>query len=306
MPQKDPYAVLGVSRTASQDEIKKAYRRLAKKLHPDLNPGDKKVEQQFKDVAAAYDLLSDPEKRAKFDRGEIDASGAERPDHSFWRAYAETGGGAKYSGRQAGGGFDPSDLFSELFGDLGGRAGRWRRRGADVNYRMTVDFIDAVRGSSQRITLPGGKSLDVRIPAGTTTGRTLRLAGQGMPGTNGGPPGDAFIEIEVAPHPFFERRGNDIHIELPITLPEAVLGAKVTVPTIDGKVQLTIPKNSNSGDTLRLRGRGVPDPAGGRRGDQYVRLRVMLPEQPDRELTEFVERWSRNRDYDVRTKAGMA
>ena len=312
MAQKDPYSVLGVPRTASQDEIKKKYRKLAKKLHPDLNPGDKKVEAQFKEVAAAYDLLSDPEKRAKFDRGEIDATGAERPESSFWRAYAESGGGAKYAGGgQAGGGqaggFDASDLFSELFGELGGgRGARMRRRGADTNFKMTVDFLDAVNGATRRITLPNGKSLDLRIPAGTTSGRTLRLAGQGMPGANGGPPGDAFIELEVAPHPFFERKGNDIHVELPVSLPEAVLGAKVAVPTVDGRVTVTVPKGSNSGDMLRLRGKGAPDPAGGSRGDQYVRLRVMLPEKPDPELTEFIERWAPAHGYDVRAKAGMA
>ena len=308
MAQKDPYSVLGVARGASQDEIKKAYRNLAKKLHPDLNPGDKKIEAQFKDVASAYDILSDTEKRAKFDRGEIDASGTERAENSFWRAYAESAPGTKYSSAGTTGGPDPSDIFSELFGDLGGkfgRGGRGARRGSDVNYRLTVDFLDAAKGGSKRITLPTGKSLDVRIPVGTASGRTLRLAGQGMPGANGGPAGDAFVEIDVAPHAFFKREGNDVHLELPVTLAEAVLGAKVPVPTIDGPVSLTVPKGSNSGDKLRLKGRGVADPATGVRGDQFVSFRIVLPEQPDPELSDFVERWARQHPYDVRAKVGM-
>lgn len=311
MAQKDPYAVLGVARNATQDEIKKAYRKLAKKLHPDLNPGDKKVEAEFKEVAAANDLLSDPEKKAKFDRGDIDASGAERPENSFWRAYAESGQGTKYSSARSGGaGPDPSDIFSELFGDIGGAfgrggGGRGRRRGTDVNYRLSVDFLDAVKGGSKRITLQSGKSLDVRIPPGTTSGRTLRLTGQGMDGTSGGPAGDAFIEIEVMPHPFFRLEKNDIHLDLPITLNEALLGAKVPVPTIDGKVAMTVPKGSNSGSTLRVRGKGAPDPISGNRGDQLIHLLVMLPDQPDSELTDFIEKWSRTKEYDPRSKAGL-
>lgn len=310
MAQKDPYAVLGVARNASVDDVKKAYRKLAKKLHPDLNPGDKKIEGQFKDITAAYDLLSDPEKKAKFDRGEIDGSGSERPEAGFWRAYAEHGQGTRYStarpGEGSGSSQDPTDIFSELFGDMGGAFGRrGRRRGTDVNYRLTVDFIEAAKGASKRITLPTGKSLDVRIPPGTVTGRSLRLAGQGMEGASGGSAGDAFIEIEVTPHPFFRREKNDIHVDVPITLPEAVLGGRIPVPTIDGKVTLTIPTGSNSGDKLRLRGKGAPDPISGNRGDQYVHFRVVLPEKPDAELIQFAEQWGRENAYDVRSKAGM-
>lgn len=302
---KDPYQTLGVARGASADDIKKAYRKLAKKLHPDLNPGNKKIEQEFKEVSAAYDLLSDPEKRARFDRGEIDASGAERPGRGFYRSYAESGQGAKY--RSADSSF-AEDIFSDLFGGAFGDRARSRGgarlniRGADVSYATTASFLEAALGTKKRLILTDGKTLDITIPPGTEDGQTLRLKGQGMPGM-GGPPGDAFIEVKVEPHPFFTREGNDIHLELPVTLPEAVLGASVTVPTIDGKVSLKIPPGSNTGKTLRLRGKGVRK--GASRGDQYVKLKVVLPDTPDAELTEFVERWGRRNPYDVRGKAGI-
>ncbi|MFN4091123.1 MAG: DnaJ C-terminal domain-containing protein [Alphaproteobacteria bacterium] len=304
---RDPYNVLGVPRTASQDEVKAAYRKLAKKLHPDLNPGDAEVELKFKEVSTAYDLLSDPDRRARFDRGEIDAAGNERSDQSFWRSYAESGPGAKYEAH--GGGFDPSELFSELFGErvrnTGGGRARMRRRGADVSMRLAVDFVTATLGGSRRVTLPSGRSIDMRIPVGAATGQVLRLAGQGMEGAGGGAPGDVLVELEVTPHPWFRREGFDVHAEVPITLPEAVMGARVTVPTIDGRVSLTVPAGSNSGDTLRLRGRGIHDNAKGVRGDQFVRLKVVLPERPDAELRAFVEEWAKTHPYDVRAKAGM-
>lgn len=304
---RDPYAVLGVAKSANTEEIKRAYRKLAKKLHPDLNPGDKKVEQQFRDATAAYDLLSDGGKRARFDRGEIDAAGTERPETRFWRTYAEGAPGPEEKAKGRGRNFDAGDVFSELFGEFGGAfsSAKARQKGADVNVTVTVDFLDAVKGGTKRITLSTGKSLDIRVPAGSVDGRTLRLAGQGNPGRNGGTPGDAFVELRVAPHPHFRRDGTDIHVEIPVTLSEAVLGARITVPTIEGKVTLTIPKGSNTGDTLRLKGRGAPDPTSRERGDQYVRLKVVLPEKPDRELSEFVERWSAGHTYDVRTKAGL-
>jgi DnaJ-class molecular chaperone len=297
---RDPYEVLGVRREASADEIKKSYRQLAKKLHPDLNPGNAKAAAQFKDVSAAYDLLSDPEKKARFDRGEIDASGAETRPRSSYRTYAESPGGAKY-----GGGADPGDIFEDLFG----RSRGWGRstiktRGADVSYELTVDFIDAAVGAKRRLSLPDGRTLDVTIPAGAEDGQQLRLKGQGTPGLGGGPPGDAYIEIHVQDHPLFKRKGADIHLGLPVTLTEAVRGAKITVPTIDGPVTMTVPKGSNTGSMLRLRGKGVPEKKGGPRGDQYVRLEVMLPDDPDSALERFVEEW--NRDYDVRGKLGLA
>ncbi|MFO1061666.1 MAG: J domain-containing protein [Dongiaceae bacterium] len=296
----DPYETLQVDRKASADELKKAYRKLAKKLHPDLNPGNTKVEQQFKEVTAAYDLLSDPEKRARFDRGEIDASGAERPGRSYYRQYAEGGQGAKYQPFEFG--ENPEDLFADLFGKGRGRGGGagLRMRGADVSFTATIDFVEAATGAKRRLTLAEDKTLDVTIPAGTEDGQTLRLKGQGQPGIGGGPPGDAFIELRVAPHPFFTRQGNDIHVEVPVTLQEAVLGGSITVPTVDGKVSVRVPKSSNTGTVLRLRGKGI---AG--RGDQLVKLRVVLPEGGERELTEFLERWGPAHPYDVRGKAGM-
>jgi DnaJ-class molecular chaperone len=300
----DPYQLLGVARDADQDAIKKAFRKLAKKLHPDLNPGNKKVEQEFKEVNAAYDLLSDPQKRARFDRGEIDASGAERPERSFYRAYAEGGGNAKYREAEFGE-FSAEDILSELFGR--GRRNRQptRMRGEDVTYTLTVSFVDAANGAKKRVTLADGKTLDVTIPPGTEPGQTLRLKGQGLPGVGGGPAGDAYVEIQVEPHAFFTRKDSNVPLEVPVTLPEAVLGANLTVPTVDGKVSIKVPPGSNSGTTLRLKGRGILDRKSGQRGDQYVTLKVVLPERPDAELAEFLERWSASHGYDPRGKLGI-
>jgi DnaJ-class molecular chaperone len=305
---EDPYAVLGVEKNASQDEIKKRYRKLAKELHPDLNPDKPDVAERFKAVTAAYDLLSDPETRAKYDRGEIDASGQERPQQRFYREYAEDPGAPRFYTRE--GLSDEEglrDLFEGLFGGRGGPGGpgagfRMRARGADVSYTLPVDFLDAAKGAKKRVTVGDGRTLDLTIPAGVRDRQTLRLKGQGMPGFEGGPPGDAYVEVHVQPHPFFERKDGNIHMELPITLAEAVLGGKVDVPTIDGPVSMTIPKGSNTGTTLRLRGRGIVDPTTGRRGDQYVRLKVVLPKSPDPELEEFVRRWSAEHPYNPRAE----
>jgi DnaJ-class molecular chaperone len=300
---RDPYEVLGVAKTASADEIKKAYRRLAKKLHPDLNPGNAAAGSQFKDVSAAYDLLSDPAKKARFDRGEIDASGQERPDRSFYRAYADSPEGAKYE--TAGGDFDPGDIFADLFGRGRGRTKDFKSRGMDVSYTLRVDFLDATAGTKKRIQMPDGRDLDVSIPAGTEDRQTLRLKGMGQPGFGGGPAGDAYVEIHVQPHAYFTRKDNDIHVEIPTTLKEAVLGAKIDVPTIDGPVAMSVPKGSNTGTTLRLRGKGVIDRKSGQRGDQYVKLKVVLPEQPGEKLSKFCETWGSEGDYDVRATLGM-
>jgi len=297
---RDPYQILGVAKTATAEEIKKAYRKLARTLHPDLNPGNKQSEEKFKEASAAYDLLSDPVKRGKYDRGEIDATGAEKPRYSY-RTYADAGQGAKY--RDFDFGFGAEDIISDIFGRRTGPRGPMR--GADQHYSLKVSFNDAALGATKRITLPSGKSLDVRIPAGTTDGQTLRLKGQGAAGRNNGPAGDALVEITVEPHPLFVRDGKDIHLELPVTLQEAVLGAKVTVPTLDGRVSLTVPPGSNTGTTLRLKGKGIGDERKGR-GDQFVKLKVMLPDKPDEELRSFLQQWAKKHDYDVRTKAGMA
>ena len=283
----DPYAVLGVKKDASQDEIQKAYRRLAKKFHPDLNPGNKQAEERFKEISAAYDLLGDPKKRVRFDRGEIDATGAERAQHRFYRDFADSrspygsdAGFADFAGAE--------DILSEIFG----RAGRAdiRMRGSDVQYRLELDFLDAINGGKRQITLPDGSVLDVNIPPGTRDGQILRLRGKGRAGLGGGPPGDALVEIEVRPHRIFTRKGDDIHLDLPISLSEAVLGGKVKVPTPSGTVTMTVPKWANTGTVLRLRGRGVPR-VDGSKGDEFVTLRVMLPEKPDPELEKFVAHW---------------
>jgi DnaJ-class molecular chaperone len=302
---RDPYDVLGVPRSAGADQIKQAYRKLAKKLHPDLNPGNKKAEQSFKEVAAAYDLLGDEQKKARFDRGEIDASGAERQrEQPFYKTYAETDQGARY--RRFDGDESPfaDDAFADLFGG-GGRRQGFRARGPDISYSLEVDFLEAANGVTRRLTLADGKTLDVTIPPGTEDGQTLRLKGQGAPGIGGGPPGDAFIEVRIRPHPLFSRVGDDIHVELPVTLSEAVLGASVNLPTVDGKVALKIPPGANSGTILRLKGKGVMSQATRRRGDQLVKLKVVLPETMDPELKAFVERWGKDHPYDVRGKMGM-
>ncbi len=299
---EDLYAVLGVDRGASQEEIRKAYRRLAKELHPDFNPGDRKAEERFKKVSAAYEILGDPEKRARYDRGEIDETGAEKPQQRYYRDFAETGAGERY---HTGRGFedfaDLGDIFSELFG-RGGRARAGPMRGPDLRYHLVIDFLDAVRGGTRRVVLPDGSALDVRIPAGIESGQVIRLRGKGAPGLEGGPPGDALVEVEVRPHPVFTREGSDIRITLPIAIDEAVLGGKVEVPTVDGPVRMTIPRGASSGRVLRLRGKGVRDPRTGRRGDQYVRLEIVLPETIDSELEDFMRRWRERHAYDPRRR----
>ena len=293
----DPYEVLGVSKTASADDIQKAYRRLAKKLHPDLNPGDKSAEEKFKEVSAAYDLLGDAEKRGRYDRGEIDASGAEKPQpqRRYYRDFAESGQGAG-QGFQSGFGDLDEDVLAEIFGRRGANL---KMRGGDVRYHLAVDFLSAVNGAKPQLALPDGSEITVTIPPGTRDGQILRLKGKGRPGYNGGEPGDALIEIEVRPHPLFKREDDNIRIELPVSLSEAVLGGKVKTPTPTGDVMLSIPKGANTGTVLRLKGKGVPK-ADGSHGDQYVTLKVMLPEKPDPELEEFIARWSRTQAYDPR------
>jgi DnaJ-class molecular chaperone len=297
----DPYAALGLTKTATDAEIKKAYKRIARESHPDLNPGDPKAEARFKAASSAYDLLKDADQRARFDRGEIDAQGQERPERKFYREYAE-GPEATYHTSRGFEDIDMSDVFSDLFGRRakggGGGRGGFSARGQDQHFTLEISFLDAVYGATQRLTLPGGGPLEVTIPQGVQDGQTIRLRGKGAPGFGEGPPGDALVTITVAPHPTFRREGDDIEIELPITFDEAVLGGKVETPTIDGKVALTIPKGATTGQMLRLRGRGVK--RGDKRGDQRVRLKIVAPPEIDSALSAFFEDWRKTHGYDPR------
>jgi DnaJ-class molecular chaperone len=303
---RDPYSVLGVSKTASDDEIRQAFRKLAKKHHPDLNPGNKEAEAKFKEISQANEILSDPEKRRRFDAGEIDATGQEMPPRGFYRDQAGGPSGRKY--QRAGGHeefVDMGGIFSEMFGErrgfgFGGGAEGFDMGGLPVSYTLSVPFLVAARGGKQRVSLPDGRTLDIDVPEGTRDGTTLRLKGQGMPGAKGQPPGDAFVEIRVQPHAFFEARDNDIHVELPVTLREAVLGDRVKVPTVGGSVMLSVPAGSNTGSTLRLKGRGLLDRKSGQHGDQYVKLKVVLPDRPDDKLRAFLESWEAGKTQDPR------
>ena len=293
----DPYEVLGVKKDASQGDIQKAYRALAKKLHPDLNPGNKQSEERFKEVSAAYDLLGDEKKRARFDSGEIDASGAERPQQrQYYRDFADAS--SQYSSDEGFADFATDDILSQILRGQG-RGGAVNMRGADRQYQLELDFLGAVNGETRHITLPDGSALDVRIPAGTRDGQTLRLRGKGGPGIGKGPPGDAYVEVTVRPHRIFSRDGDDIRVELPISLSEAVLGGKVTVPTPTGSVTMTVPKWSNTGTVLRLKGKGVAR-AGGGSGDELVSLKIVLPEKPDAELESFIAKWGGGGAYNPR------
>lgn len=295
-----PYEVLGVAPSASADEIQKAYRKLAKKLHPDLNPGDKSAEDKFKEVAGAYDLLSDAEKRRRYDAGEIDEIGAERPPQQFYRDYA----GSDFGRYSSDAGFSDFASGEDAFADLFRRSAQARanRRGQDLLYRLAISFADSIAGGSHRLTLPGGGTLDVNIPAGIIDGQSIRLKGKGGPGLGKGGPGDALIEIEVRADPRFTRDGDDITIEVPISLHEAVLGGKVRVPTPTGDVTMTVPAGSNSGSTLRLKGKGAPRATGGR-GDELVKLRIMLPKPVDPELEAFVKTWEAGKTHNPREAA---
>ena len=317
MAVETPYEVLGVKPNASADEIRKAYRKLAKEFHPDLNPGKPAAEARFKAVSAAHELLSDPEKRARYDRGEIDESGAERPRYSY-RPHAEGAQGWKY---QPEGEMDIGDL-DDLFamfgrgggaggargGPRGGRSGEgFSMPGPDRHYSLTIDFVRAATGGKERLGLSPSEWLDVTIPPGIEEGQILRLKGKGGPGFGGGPPGDALIEIHIAPHPFFRREGEDIHVELPVSLSEAVLGARVPVPTVTGPVTMTIPRGSDTGAQLRLRGKGIHRRRQGKEvtGDQYVTLKVVIGASDDAELAKFLEDWAEKHPTDPRRAMGQ-
>ncbi|MET0295704.1 MAG: J domain-containing protein [Phenylobacterium sp.] len=311
---RDPYQELGVARGASGEEIRKAFRSLAKKHHPDANPGDKAAEEKFKRVSAAFDVLGDEDKRRKFDAGEIDADGRET-----MRGFGGSpfGGGFNGGGPGQAGGFrggeteniDLSDILGEVFGRGGGRRGGagagpdsgfggfgfgGPQRGADVRAKLEIDLEDVIQGSKKRIAFSDGRTIEVAIPKGASDGQTLRLKGQGAPGKGGA--GDAFIELSVRPHPIFRREGDNLTMDLPVTVYDAVLGGKAQAPTPDGPVSITVPKGANSGQVLRLKGRGAPD-ARGKRGDLLARIIVTLPENGDADLEKFASAWRKDRPY---------
>ena len=316
---QDPYSELGVARGANADEIRKSFRKLAKTHHPDANPNNKASEERFKRITAAFDILGDEEKRKKYDRGEIDADG--RETHPGFRP--GQGGGSPFGGggggfRGGGGDFEGvnfDDILGQMFGQgggmgggpgvnmggAGGRRGFGAAKGADVRARLDIDLEDAIKGVTRRITFGDGKSLDVTIPKGAAEGQVLRLRGQGQPG-RGGPAGDALIELAIKPHPLYRLDGANLHMDLPVSIPDAVLGAKVEAPTPDGPVTLTVAKHSNSGAILRLKGRGAVDAENGRRGDLFARLVISLPDPPDGELDRFAEIWRKDRPYTPRRK----
>lgn len=305
---RDPYEVLGVSRTSSDNEIKKAYRKLAKKWHPDTNTDDPKAKERFAEATNAYDFLSDKEKRTQYDRGEIDAEG--NPKFQGFEGFgrrAGAGAGASmhegpggmrwsYSSTGGGAGFGPEDVLGEIFGGRRGFAGAGRgrahrppTRGEDMPTTLDVDLVEAARGATKRVRLPSGREMDVRIPAGIETGKQIRLKEQGHRDPYGGPPGDVLITVNVRPHPDFKVEGHNLRYELDVPLADAVLGARKRVPTLEGAVEVKIPPWSNGGRTMRLKGKGLPKPRGGH-GDLLVTLRVVLPEERDPELEELMRR----------------
>jgi DnaJ-class molecular chaperone len=293
----DPYATLGVSKSASDDDIRRAFRKLAKELHPDISKGN---EERFKRVSSAYEILGDPEKRRAFDRGEIDARGD--PRHPGFRHYAR--GNARAGAGATAGGYEEfgfGDIFSDFFGSSAGRATSARgfaAKGQDVRYTLEVDFLEAALGATKRVTLPGGGTLDLNVPAGVLDGQVLRLKGKGGRSAGAGEPGDALIEVQVRAHPQFRRDGDDVMVDLPVTIDEAVLGAKVEVPTISGRVQVTIPKGTSSGRVLRLKGKGIRVAGRSEPGDQLVTVRIVLPDTIDDSLAYFFSEWRQKHRYD--------
>ena len=302
----DPYDALGLTKTATADEIKKAYRKLVRAHHPDLHPDDAGAEARFKAISTAYDILKDPEMRARYDAGEIDGLGAETPKRQYYRDFADAPDARYRQSQGFGPDADPADIFAEILrnrarqGTGGFRQQGFQADGPDSRYRLEVSFLDAVRGTRTEISLPDGQNLAVRIPRGTEDGQTLRLRGKGGAGFGGGAAGDAYITVMVRPHAVFRRDGDDILLTLPITFDEAILGGKVTVPTIDGPVGLKIPPNANSGRVLRLRGRGVAPEGKTTKGDQKVELKVVVPKTADAGLRDFLTEWRKTHAFDPR------
>jgi DnaJ-class molecular chaperone len=288
MADPDLYAALGVARTATEDEIRKAYRKLARKYHPDVNPNDRKAEEKFKEISFAYEVLSDQEKRARYD--EFGTQGlAQGFDPAQAREYMRWSQGARrspsYETFTSEGDFDLDDLLGGIFGGgLGGRRARGPQRGADASGEIEVGFLDAVRGGEVRVQVADRGALRIKIPPGALTGTKIRLAGQGDSGSQGAPAGDLYLTLHVRPHPYFRREGNDLHLDLPVTVPELVQGGSVEVPTADGSVTMKIPPRSQSGRVLRLRGKGAPKLGSSERGDLYVKLLAELPDPADPRL----------------------
>lgn len=300
----DPYALLGVVRTASQDEITRAFRKLAKELHPDVNPNNKVATERFKRVSAANEFLSDTERRRKFDRGEIDAAGEPRRTHQ-----PQGAGGPRRGPAGSGDDFGLGDIFEGMFGGPRGARARQAQqahsapfRGQDVRYTLEVDFTEAVSGAKKRVTLPEGGMLDLNVPEGVEDGSVLRLKGKGAAGLRGGEPGDALVEIKVRANGEFRRVGDDVLSELPVSLDEAVLGAKIEVATVTGRIQLALPKGTSSGRVFRLKGKGCRNMATGRIGDQLITVRIVLPDVIDDSLAYFLSEWRQTNAYDPRAK----
>jgi DnaJ-class molecular chaperone len=306
----NPYETLGVASNASQDDIRKAYRKAAKDTHPDLNPGKPEAEKRFKEINAAYDIVGDADKRKRYDAGEIDETGAERqPERRFYREYAEAEPNRRYSysrrgasagGPGNGGGDFDYDIFSDLFGRRGEGA-TFRMPPQDVRYALEIDFLDAVNGTHKVVSMPDGKTLDITIPAGIKDGQVLRLKGQGLPGSDG-KPGDAYVEISVRSHPDFRREEHDIVSTLPVSFGEALNGASVRVDTVDGPVDVKVPKGAKEGTKLRLRGKGVPRGKEGGRGDQFVEIHIVPPEGADETLAQFMAEWEKTHPQNPRRK----
>lgn len=303
---RDPYQVLGVSKTASEAEIKQAYRKLAKKHHPDQNKTDPKARERFAEVTAAYEIVGDKAKRKQYDRGEIGADG--KPRFQGFEGFtqgARPGGGARTFRWQTGGNagpFSSDDILNDILGGFGrGARGQARAapvRGEDVNATVAVTLEQLVSGEKVRVDLPTGRTVDIAVPPGTRSGTSIRLRGQGRPGMLGGQPGDALVTVDFVPHPVFRADGSTLRSDVSITLDDAVLGAKVRVPTLDGPVTLTVPPRSSGGRALRLKGKGLPRPGGGR-GDLLVTLRIVLPEGGDAELEALMKKWQAANRYTV-------